>query len=237
VRRAPLGTPKALATLPLVVAALLVSGCAGQGAAQGPGAAPDRAGASSSPAGPTQAESLPPGDPGLDAPSVPDPGTDSADHGQGEARRKVPPSAMLTAETVGMAVGGSWQRHGDSGDECVIPEGAVGLTTVSYGGSGESRVVETVATYPDDESADAAVARIGEMASECGWKRGPDPRLGSASVAAKDPSRSLVAVSAEGGVMVLLIASGPVARDNAGWGSVVDLAVGTSCAAAPDGCH
>lgn len=234
-RPAPLGRPKPRTALALVVAALLVSGCAGQGAAQGPQAGPDRAGAASSPPGPTDAESLPPGDPGADAPSVPDPGAASDDHGDESARRTVPPSALLTAETVGMVAGGSWQRHGGGGDECVIPEGAVGLKTVSYGGGG-SLVVETVATYPGHEAADAAVAAMGEMASDCGWRADRDPRLGSASVAAKDASRSLAAVSAEG-VVVLLIGSGPVARDAAGWASLVDLALGTSCAAAPDGCH
>ena len=48
---------------------------------------------------PPAAPSLPPGDPGLDAPSVPDPGTASAEpHGhEGHARRTVPREAMLTA--------------------------------------------------------------------------------------------------------------------------------------------
>lgn len=250
-RIAPLKTRPWRTAVGLAAAVLLVSGCTGQGGQAGPPeAAPSGTGSSSSPAAdeqlsegpdaqhsapPDAQESVPPGDPGVDAPSAPDPGAGSAGPELGGARRQVPPSALLTAKTVRTTVGGSWARHGEGGDECVIPEGAVGLSSVSYGSAG-GLLVETVATYPSQSAADSAVSAMGEMASDCGWRRAPDPRLGSASVAAKDSSRSLVAVSTEG-VVVMLIGSGKVARDNGGWASLVDLAVGTSCPATTEGCH
>jgi hypothetical protein len=46
----------------------------------------------------------------------------------------------------------------------------------------------------------------------------------------------MLAVSAEG-VVVLLVGTGDFTDDAVRWGSLVDLALGTSCPAAPDGCH
>jgi len=183
------------------------------------------------------APSLPPGDPGLDAPAVPDPGTAGpVAHGDEPARRTVPVGAMLTADTVSMMLGGRWAAHADGGDECVRPEGALGSRTMSYGGTAAGVVVETVATYEDARAADAAVAALGRSAQGCGWTSVRDPRLGSASVSATEGPRSMVAVSTEG-VLVLLVGTGGFTRDAGRWGSLVDLALGTSCPAAPDGCH
>ena len=232
----------------VLAAALLLGGCAGQDAKSLAvaddevvkdvlSAAPSvKPAAQDKPVG-QEEPSLPPGDPGLDAPAVPDPGTASAEpHGHGEARRTVPVSAMLTADTVGMVLGGGWQRRSGGGDECVRPQGGLGVRTMSYGGSVEGLLVETVATYADAGAADAAVAALGDSAGDCGWSAGPDPRLGSASVAATDGARSMAAVSAEG-VLVLLVGTGEFTGNRARWGSLVDLALGTSCPAAPDGCH
>jgi hypothetical protein len=143
---------------------------------------------------------------------------------------------MLTADTVAAALGGSWSRRPGGGDECVRPEGAVATRSMSYGGSDDGLVVETVSTHHDAQEADAAVATLGRTAASCGWTLDGDPRLGSASVAASEGERSLVAVSAEG-VVVLLVGSGEVTRPDWRWASLVDLALGTSCPAAPDGCH
>jgi hypothetical protein len=143
---------------------------------------------------------------------------------------------MLTADTVGMALGGDWDRHPGGGDECVRPSGGLGVRTMSYGGAVEGLVVETVVTYEDADAADAAVAALAAEAGDCGWDGGPDPRLGSASAAATEGARSMVAVSAEG-VLVLLVGTGGFTGNQARWGSLVDLALGTSCPAAPDGCH
>lgn len=187
----------------------------------------------------TKAPSLPPGDPGLDAPAVPDPGVAADEHEHehehGAGRRVVPVRAMLTPGTVGMTLGGSWTRHAGGEDECLVPRGALGRRATSYGAA-RGLVVETVATYEDGAAADGAVASLGAVARECGWTTARDPRLGSASVAATDQARSMVAVSAEG-VLVLLVGTGDFTRDPGRWGSLVDLALGTSCPAAPDGCH
>jgi hypothetical protein len=182
--------------------------------------------------------SLPPGDPGLDAPEAPDPGTAGpAPHGHDEEPlRAVPAASLLTAGTVGMALGGTWERRAGGGDECLRPQDAVANRSMTFGGAVEALVVETVATYPDAAAADRAVAGLGEAAAGCGWAAGPDPRIGSASVTATDGPRTMTAVSAEG-VLVLVVGNGDLTRDPARWGSLVDLALGTSCAAAADGCH
>ena len=177
------------------------------------------------------------GDPGIDAPAAPDPGgAEAPAHDHGEARRTVPVGALLTSGTVRMLLGGSWVRHEADGDECLGTEGAVGARTMAYAGPDGGRVTETVATYEDAEAADAAIAALGRSAEACGWGNGSDPRLGSASFAAEAGSRSMVGVSAEG-VMVVLVGEGDFTQDAVRWGSVADLALGTSCAAAPDGCH
>lgn len=188
---------------------------------------------------PSGAVSLPPGDPGLDAPSVPDPGTAGADaHAHGEARRTVPVEAMLNAADVQMMVGGrGWERRSGEGDECVAPERAVALRTMAYGGTSAGTVTQTVATYADADAADASVIALRERLEECGWIGVHDPRLGSAAVAADEGGgRSLTAVSVEG-ALVVLVGTGDVPRDTGGWASLVDLAVGSSCPAAPGGCH
>jgi hypothetical protein len=185
---------------------------------------------------PSAEVSLPPGDPGLDAPSVPDPGTAGAeDHAHGEGRRTVPVEAMLTAADVRMVLGGGWERRAGGGDECVVPEAALARRSMAYGGTAAGVVVETVASYPDPDEADAAVLALREAAERCGWTDVRDPRLGSAAVAAEDGDRSLTAVSTEG-VLVTMVGTGKVA-EGWRWSSLVDLAVGTSCPAAPDGCH
>lgn len=208
----------------------LAAGC-------GEGAPPARA-TGSLPTSPSPSPSLPPGDPGLDAPAAPDPGggAEASTHDHGEARRTVPVGALLTAGTVRMLLGGSWVRHEADGDECLGAEGAVGARTLAYAGPDGGVVTETVATYEDAEAADAAIAALGRSAEACGWVNGTDPRLGSASFAAEAGARSMIGVSAEG-VMVVLVGEGDFTQDTARWGSVADLALGTSCAAAADGCH
>lgn len=191
---------------------------------------------------PSEEVSLPPGDPGLDAPSVPDPGAAGADaHAHGEARRTVPAEAMLNAADVQMMLGGrGWERRsgeGGEGDECVAPERAVALRTMAYGGTSAGTVTETVATYADAAAADASVIALRERLEECGWIGVHDPRLGSAAVAADEGGgRSLTAVSVEG-ALVVLVGTGDLPRDTGRWASLVDLAVGSSCPAAPGGCH
>lgn len=238
-----------------VVLGVMVTGCGGQEevaatssqeSSSEPSASADPSPPSAAPmtkrsaggAAPGEEVSLPPGDPGLDAPSVPDPGTAGADaHAQGAARRTVPAAAMLTAADLRMMLGGrGWERRAGGGDECVAPEGAVAVRTMAYGGTPAGTVVETVATYADADASDAAVIALREMLERCGWIGIHDPRLGSAAVAGDESGRSLAAVSVEG-ALVMLVGSGDIPRDTGRWTSVVDLAIGSSCPAAPDGCH
>lgn len=194
--------------------------------------APAESSASSSP-------SLPPGDPGLDAPSVPDPGTapvkPHGKKGESRVRRTVPAAALLSADDVSMTTGATWEQRDGGGDECVRPDEAVATRSRSFGGAGAGVVVETVATYRNAKRADAAVDRLAGAARQCGWGSVQDPRLGSASVRATADGRSLTAVAAEG-VVVLLVGNGPVTKGWQ-WDALVDMALGSSCPAAPDGCH
>lgn len=222
----------------VALAAALVSGCGDDvtvaTSGEPTGASSVESSATPSPSAPV---SLPPGDPGLEAPEVPEPGLDEPEPSEEEApaRVDVPADAMLDAETVGMMLGGSWQAHPGDGDECLRPEGALGQRSMSFGGSVDGLVVQTVATYPNDKAADAAVTALGDTAAGCGWIAQPDPRLGTASVAADDGPRTMTAVSAEG-VVVVLVGTGEFTADPMRWGSLVDLAVGSSCPAGPHGC-
>lgn len=234
----------------LLVGALLLTGCGESSKSEAGGSkvganakrdnkpgAPSKTREEPSTAG-DGSESLPPGDPGVDAPAVPDPGTSHADPHEESGRTEVPLVAMLTAEDVRMALGGRWERKDGGGDECLRLGGALAQLTTTYGGAGvDGLLFETVATYPDVDEADAAVIGLADVAAKCGWSSEPDPRLGTASVAARDGERALVAVSAEEGVAVVLVGSGEAVRDAGRWGWLVDLAMGSSCPAAPDGCH
>jgi hypothetical protein len=142
---------------------------------------------------------------------------------------------MLGADSVSMVAGPGWQRRAHGGDECVRLSGAVATRSMAYGGAESGIVVETVGTFSGGADADAAVRALATTAAGCGWEAVHDPRLGSASVAASDGVRSMVAVAAEG-VVVLLVGAGEVTRAGA-WSFLVDLALGSSCPAAPDGCH
>ena len=249
----PLGVVAAVAVLAVVLAgcgrSAEVHTTPGDGAPTAPSSADPDAGVPASgkpgegsvsgPAGPEEEAgepSLPPGDPGLDAPAVPDPGTASAGaHAHGQARGSVPVRAMLTAADLRMTLGGRWERHAGGGDECVVPEAAAGTRTMTYGGTSAGTVVETVATYPDADESDAAVLALRDAVEACGWDNLRDPRLGSAAVAADDGPRAMTAVSVEG-VLVVLVGTGKV-TDGWTWDALVDLAAGSACPAAPDGCH
>lgn len=211
---------------------MLLAGCGG---------AADRAtsaneGGSSVVASPTPAQepSLPPGDPGMDAPEVPDPGTEAPAH-EHPALTSVPADALLDEESVAAALGSTWTTSAGEGDSCTLPQGSVANRSMSYA-SNRGVLVETVTTHPDPDSADRAVAGLADGLAACGWTVDADPRLGSASVAAHDAERTLTAVSAEG-VGVVLVGHGALTGDPGGWFSLVDFAIGSACPAAPDGCH
>jgi hypothetical protein len=62
--------------------------------------------------------------------------------------------------------------------------------------------------------------------------------MGTASAAASSPdeTRTAVMISAEGVTVTLVGSDGATAR-RARWSSLLDLALGDSCAAAAHGCH
>jgi hypothetical protein len=181
---------------------------------------------------------LPPGDPGLDAPPAPDPGVPEDDRDAKEpALTKVPDAAMLDTQTVSVVLGGSWQQAAGQPLRCLAGDDAVAKRSATYR-SQAAEVLQTVATHESLAEADRAVARLGRRLADCGWTGLSDPRLGSASIAAEgaDGSRTAVVVSAEG-VTVTLVGSAGATQSRARWSSLLDLALGNSCAAAPHGCH
>jgi hypothetical protein len=181
---------------------------------------------------------LPPGDPGLDAPSVPDPGKPEHDrHHEGPARTVVPAEALLDTATVSGVLGGSWQQAESQPMECATVPGAVAQRTLGFETDG-GRLLLTVATHASLAAADRAVAELAGQLQACGWTEGSDPRLGTASAAATsaDGTHTAAGISAEG-VTVTLVGSGSAASEPARWSALLDLALGSSCPAAPEGCH
>lgn len=191
--------------------------------------------------GATASPSLPPGDPGLDAPSVPDPGVKGAgkDHHDEEPLREVPTAAMLTTDDLAQMTGGSWRTTRAEAAGCTELSGAVASRVTGYA-EGGGAVLEAVTTHRDARAADRAVLSLRSVLGECGWDLARDPRLGSASVAATrssgDQTERLTAVSVEG-VGMVLVGRGTPTTPAWQWDGIVDLAQGSVCPAAPDGCH
>jgi hypothetical protein len=196
---------------------------------------------------------LPPGDPGPDAPGTDDPNGDlgnetSHPHPQ-EAKTSVPRTALLDAETVASVAGGSWASAPAPVDSCAVPRPtkAVGArsTQLSGTGSGEdvatgSRIVETVSTHHGADAAVAAVRALERRLTRCHATSAPDPRIGDASVelTLTDPDGSVTVVTAAAveGVTFVLSGTGPVTGANS-WSALTDIALGSTCVAAMDGCH
>ncbi|MGH3383971.1 MAG: hypothetical protein ACRDO1_05295 [Nocardioidaceae bacterium] len=183
----------------------------------------------------TPTPTLPAGDPGPEAPSMPDPAAPAAEHEHGEPRRVVPPDALVDVATLGEVVGGRWRVVEAAADTCLVDERAVATRTMSYA-SADQRLVETLSTYDTAEAADRAVRSAERRLAGCGWAPAGDPRIGSAALAAthEGSGDALVVVSADG-VTVTLVGAKEVAADR--WAALADLALGSSCPAAPDGCH
>ena len=217
-------------------------------------AASSSAGSGSSPASPvapgtpsasgpeSPLPTLPPGDPGP-GPSVPEDisGTDASLRGP---RAGVPVGALLDGETVAAVVGGSWRSTATPADSCdtprpTSPTAPVASRTAALTGTG-GLLVETVATHADREAAVRTVNAMAKRLRGCGWTLEEEPPLGEDSALltrrAADGPQQLVVVAAEG-VTVTVIGRGPVASNQQDWAAIVDVAIGTSCLAAPDGCH
>jgi hypothetical protein len=99
--------------------------------------------------------------------------------------------------------------------------------------------VETVSTY-NGTAGTTAVSDLAKRLRGCGWTQEPEPPLGEHSAelsrAGGTGVERVVVVEAEG-VAVAVVGRGRVASNSDNWAAIVDVAIGTSCMAAPDGCH
>jgi hypothetical protein len=198
-------------------------------------------------------QTLPPGDPGADAPGTDDPNADldagAPDPVDAPAKTTVAASALLDTETVSSVAGEGWTRAEASRpvDACVrpVPAKSVASRAAAFErptavGQGSSRLLETVSTHADRKSAIAAVGAIGERLARCVDAAPTDPRVGDASVEAtvtdaKGIAWTVTAVAVEG-VSIVLSGSGGVAAPEV-WAALTDIAQGNTCEAAPQGCH
>ena len=201
---------------------------------------------------------LPPGDPGTGEPPAgsgeadPDEDDDHADpdehddhaedaepgHG-GAPDGELPAAAVLDAATVGALAGGTWSvaalPAGCTGD---APAGARASRSVALE-SAAGRLVSTVGAFADRRAGTGAVEATAQRLVGCGFAGVGDPRVGDASAELArsrpgGPERAVV-LAAEGAVVVLVAAGSPAA--SGAWESLVDVALGSACAAAPHGCH
>jgi hypothetical protein len=155
-------------------------------------------------------------------------------------RTVVPAAALLDAATVRAIVGGSWRSTRAQPDPCgaLPPPLVVAARSAALTGAGGT-IVETVATHRDGNAA-AAVRTVARRLQGCGWVMDANAPVGpdSASLTqstGSDP-RKFTIVAGEG-VTVAILGAGPATRSSDKWSALVDVAIGTSCLAAPDGCH
>jgi hypothetical protein len=187
----------------------------------------------------TPLPTVPPGDPG-DGPSVPE-DTSGVEEPAGAALTNVPKGALLDATTAGQVLGDPWTSSAAPADSCAAPRptGAVATRSTSLGGSGGT-VIENVATY-NGTGGVASVSALAKRLRGCGgWTEEAEPPLGEDSAEFSRTSSTgvqrVVVVTSEG-VTVTVVGRGGVASNTDNWSAIVDVAVGTSCVAAPDGCH
>jgi len=157
----------------------------------------------------------------------------------------VPAEAMLDTDTVGQVLGGTWSvgngARSPGGDRCEapLPAGAVSSRSVTLT-SGTRTLTESITTHPSGKAAVTAVKGLSTTLRSCGWTTTEPPALGEEAVQAvrtTDGQRQTIVALAAEGVAVTLVSGGLRAADADSWDSIVDLALGSSCAAAHDGCH
>jgi hypothetical protein len=195
------------------------------------------------------ASTLPPGDPGTDEPGTDDPngdlGNEGGDSGKNGAKTSVPPSAVLDTETVSEVAGGGWTAGAAPADSCTAPRPTKAVATRSaqltgVNSAAGSRLVETVSTHRGVAAAVAAVHALERRLTSCHATAASDPRIGDASVqvtlTAADGTVTIVTAAAVEGVTFVLSGSGPVTGADT-WSALSDIALGSTCVAATDGCH
>lgn len=234
--------------LVLLSAALLLTAC-GSDAPATTGVSSQGAPASATAEGPGPSDKPDPGLSGSPTPTRPpgDPGpgdpTPAESHDE-EPVDEVPDVALVDAETLGALAGGSWSAVATPSD-CTgtSPSGPAEATasrTAALASDG-GRLVESIASFGSVRAASAAVTAAADSLTDCGFSVTGDPRLGDASreltrAASGSAEAERAVVLAAEGVAVVLVASGSAAAPGA-WESLADIALGSSCAAAPHGCH
>jgi hypothetical protein len=174
---------------------------------------------------------------------VPDPGAPTQEqHPHGEARTVVPEAALLDAASVGATMGGAWTTTAVvPASVCATPRPVSAVASRTSGhASGTRRIVQTVGTHDGPVAAGREVSKLASALRGCGWQLGAEPPLGDASAQLTrrvGSSTTTVLVVAAEGVTVTLVGSGGAASDALAWESLGDLALSSSCPAAPDGCH
>ena len=215
--------------VPAVLIAAALTGCAGSGGAVSDVAVP-----------PVQSE-LPEGDPGPDAPEAPEPtGPVEEEHGDEPAKTVIPQEATLDAATMGGVAGGVWQVQPAGADQAgpcgALPDVGAGASRSVRLTDDRGRVlVQTVLSFAHGEDA-AAVDALAASFADCGWTAGEAPPLGERSAQATSDAGTALVLAAEGAVVVLT-GTGGLPDDTAAWEGVADIALGSSCPAAPEGCH
>lgn len=185
---------------------------------------------------------LPPGDPGTTTPPP-------TGHDPRHRVTDVPVTSLVDTASLGAVAGGTWVKAPAAGSWCSAPRtGPAGssraqlLTATPAGTPG--RVVESVTAHGSAAAAADAVAATTARLQDCGLVVDRDPRLGQVSEqltgdlpdGAGGTDHVVALVLASERVGVVLIASGSAAQQGV-WESLADLALGSSCAASPDGCH
>ena len=210
-----------------VVVAAALTGCSGGGSDV---AAPP----------PAQGE-LPEGDPGVDAPPVPEPSDEAEEHHDEEpAKTEIPAEATLDAATMAGVAGGAWEV------QLLAPEQAGPCGALPDTGAGASRtvrlsddsgrvLVQTVLSSTHEEDG-PAVDVLAASFQDCGWAPAQAPPLGERSAQANNGGGTVLVLAAEGAVVVLT-GTGGLAQDAGVWEAVADVALGSSCPASPEGCH
>jgi len=176
---------------------------------------------------------LPPGDPGPDAPSVPEPTAGPTVEEPG-LKTSVPRAALLPAADLGSGWTALPAGTGSAGPGSACtprPSGPSAAALLRAPGGGTLR--ETVSVARD---ALAEVAGWRAALASCGYAVAP-LALGEDGLSARHPGRQdRVLVTTSEQVVVALRATGALA-DDGGLEDLADLALGSSCPAAPDGCH
>jgi hypothetical protein len=186
---------------------------------------------------------LPPGDPGTTTPPP-------TGHDPRHRITDVPAAALVDTASLGTVAGGTWVKTPTPGSWCSAPRTGPAassrsqlLTATAAGTPG--RVVESVTAHDSAAAAADAVAATTARLQACGLVVDRDPRLGQVSEqltgellpdGAGGTVHVVALVLASERVGVVLMASGSAA-EQAAWESLADLALGSSCAASPDGCH